>query len=73
MLMVIECDVTGCCGVWLDLRGGWRQLRNQEHNDLYFSPNSRRVIKLQRMRQAEHVARMGKCEMDANVQSGNKM
>ena len=37
-----------------------RQLRvNEEHNDLYCSPNIFRVIKSIRMRWAGHVARMG--------------
>jgi len=31
----------------------------EERNDLYSSPNIVRVIKLRRMRWAEHVARMG--------------
>jgi hypothetical protein len=36
----------------------WRQLHNEELNDLYSSPNSVRVIKW-RMRWAGHVAGMG--------------
>ena len=36
----------------------WRKLHNVELNDLYFSPNIVRVIKL-RMRWVGHVARMG--------------
>jgi hypothetical protein len=37
----------------------WRKLHNEELNDLYFSPNSVRVIKSRRIRWAGHVARMG--------------
>ena len=40
------------------MRGGWRKLHNEELNDLYFSPNSFRVIKSRRMRWTVHVARM---------------
>jgi hypothetical protein len=42
-----------------DVTGGWRQLHNEELNDLYYSPNIIRVIKSRRMRWAEHVARIG--------------
>jgi len=37
----------------------WRKLHYEELNDLYFSPNIIRVIKLRRMRWAGHVAPMG--------------
>jgi hypothetical protein len=37
----------------------WRKPHNEELNDLYSSPNLFRVIKLKRMRQVGHVARMG--------------
>jgi len=37
----------------------WRNLHNEELNDLYCSPIIVRVIKSGRMRWAGHVARMG--------------
>jgi hypothetical protein len=37
----------------------WRKIHNEALNDLYSSPNIVQVIKLGRMRLAEHVARMG--------------
>jgi hypothetical protein len=39
--------------------GSWRKLHNDEHHNLYSSPNIFRVIKSRRMRWAGHVARMG--------------
>jgi hypothetical protein len=39
--------------------GSWRKLHNNELHSLYSSPNIVRVIKLRRMRWAEHVAHMG--------------
>jgi len=35
----------------------WRKLHKEELNDLYYSPNVVRVIKLRRMRWEGHVAR----------------
>ena len=42
-----------------DVTREWRKLHNEELNDLYFSPNIVKVIKLRRLRWAGHVARMG--------------
>ena len=37
----------------------WQTVHNEEHNDLYSSPNIIRVIKSRRMRCVGHVARIG--------------
>ena len=42
-----------------EVTGEWRKLHNEELSDLYSLPNIVRVVKLRRMRWAEHVARMG--------------
>jgi hypothetical protein len=42
-----------------EVTGEWRNLHNEEHYDLYCSPNIVRVIKQKIMRWAGHVARMG--------------
>jgi hypothetical protein len=42
-----------------EVRGGWRQLHNEELHNLYCSPSIIRIIKSRRMRWAWHVARMG--------------
>jgi hypothetical protein len=39
--------------------GGWRNLHNEEHHNLYPSPSIIRIIKSRMMRWAGHVARMG--------------
>jgi hypothetical protein len=39
--------------------GGWRKLHNEEVHNLYCSPSIIRMMKLRRMREAGHVARMG--------------
>jgi hypothetical protein len=41
-----------------EITGKWRKLHNEELNDLY-SPNIVRVVKLRKMRWAQHVARIG--------------
>ena len=41
----------------------WRKLNNIKLNNLYFSPNIIRVIKLKRMTWAGHVAGMGRIEV----------
>jgi len=34
---------------WEEVMGGWRKLHNDEFHDLYFSPNTIRVIKSRRI------------------------
>jgi len=42
-----------------EVTGEWRELHNEELNDLYSLPNTVRVVKSRRMRWAGQVARMG--------------
>ena len=50
-----------CTGhqILFELTMEWRELCNEELNDLYWSPNIVRVIKRRKIRWARHVARMG--------------
>ena len=41
-----------------EVTGEWRRLHNEELSNLYSSPNIVRVMKLRRMRWAEHVGRI---------------
>ena len=43
-----------------EVTGEWRELHNEELNDLYSLPSIVRVVKSRRMRWAGHAARMGK-------------
>jgi hypothetical protein len=54
-----------------EVTGEWRKLRNEELNDLYFSPTIVRVIKLRRMILAGNVARMGVREACTGFWWGN--
>jgi hypothetical protein len=42
-----------------EITGEWRKLHNEEPSDLYFLPNTLRVVKSTRMKWAEQVAHMG--------------
>jgi hypothetical protein len=43
-----------------EVTGEWRKLHNEELHDLYSSPSVIRIVKVRRMRWADHVARMEK-------------
>ena len=55
----------------VEVTGEWRELHNEELNDLYSSLNIVWVIKSRRMRWAGHVARMGRGEAYTGVWWGN--
>jgi hypothetical protein len=46
-----------------EIKGEWRNLHNEELNDMYSSSNIVRVIRTKRMRRARHVARMERGEV----------
>jgi hypothetical protein len=50
--------------------GGWRSLHNEEHYDLYTSPNIIRVIISRRLRWVGQVAHMGEMRSAYNVLVG---
>jgi len=54
-----------------DVRMKWKNLHNEELNNLYSSPNNVRVIKSIRMRWAGHVARMGERRVVYRILVGN--
>jgi hypothetical protein len=43
-----------------EVKGGWRNLHNEELHNLYSSPNNIRMNNSRGMRRAGHVARMGR-------------
>jgi hypothetical protein len=44
---------------WDEVMGEWRKLHNEEHHNLYSSPDIIRQVKSRRMRWVGHVARLG--------------
>jgi hypothetical protein len=53
-----------------DVTGEWRRLHNEELSALYSSPNIIRMIKLRRLRWAEHAACMGERRAEYRVLVG---
>jgi hypothetical protein len=54
-----------------EVTGEWRKLHNENHGDLYSSPNIVQVIKSRRMRWAGHVACIGGGEVHTRFWWGN--
>jgi hypothetical protein len=54
-----------------EVTGEWRNLHNEELNDLYSLPNIVRVVKSRRMRWAGHETRMGEDRGVHRVLEGN--
>jgi hypothetical protein len=48
----------------------WRSLHNEELHKLYASQNTIRVIKLRRMRKADHLSRVGEMRNAYNILVG---
>jgi hypothetical protein len=57
---MFENSVLRTFGPWRDeVRGGWRNLHNEELRDLYSLPSITGIIKSRRMGWVGHVAQMG--------------
>jgi hypothetical protein len=54
-----------------EIAGEWRKLRNEELNNLYYSPNIVRVIKSRRIKWAGYVGRLGEGRVVLRVLVGN--
>jgi hypothetical protein len=50
-----------------EVTGGWGKLRNEEHHDLYSSPNFIQVIRSRRMKWVRHGACVGTGRVHAGV------